>query len=467
MTRKVIKQGRAPDLLEPSRISLVGKPATRAGFKILRNDSQEAETVPAKTSQDSTKIMRVEFPAGTDETTITDVIGKMGVSMVRKTSEEEETAIVMVKEGATLDGSENLTKLTLSNGVHVFVDMATMPAQRAESITGVTVCELQFPTEWEVSRVEEWLKEKDISYLEDVSRSDEEAHHVILRANPAEAELKSIAIADEVKAVIHRSEENNVPVAIYNGVVEASYGSYGWGIIDFNQYMANEEFRQGFWNASYAFREVVESIMLYSELSIDERTALLQNAIQSFSKYLTGLLQNLPKGVQVSQTEQRSESDMALSNQKKPAESVARSEESPDAAQSGTAATGETAGEQVTQTESQADTAAAAAATEGNETISRAEVKRMIEEGFAGLADTVTAKLSATLKTEVGEAIARSEENTKQTLEGLQTTLGSMQKTVEEMGGTVVVRSEEAHRSSEQHAAPADVFTGVFGGRRQ
>lgn len=441
--RTVIKKAQMLEVQEehPKRITLTGQPANRSAFKIVRAEDTSIQNIPAKSI---TPVQLVVFPKGYSSEAIVALRNSMELDdeevfrteMIDKDGEQFNTVI---RSGVAYEDAVKYTKFEMQDGVQVYSVIDSKVMQRSDkSITNIALSGMVFDSGKSVDEVEIWLSERSINYDIEKSYSDNEGHHVVIRSEiPEGAEIKSVKIEDGITALIHRAENMDMPAAVSTSVNEASYGSWGWGILDFNQYIANDSFREGFYEAQEALDEVIRNIMLHSELPIDERTTLMQNAIDAYRAFLTGLLQQLPKGAVL----QRSE-DVKMLGKNKDIEKVDGSTENV--------------------TERNEETVNA----EIQNPVTMEEVKVAIQEAVTSATTSMMANIKGLLDGQVETLAARSEKATTDRLVPVLNSIEEIKRSVDEVNGSVVVRSDSQPLNSGKNVTKApvvDVFSGVFG----
>jgi len=191
---------------------------------------------------------------------------------------------------------------------------------------------------------------------------------------------------DGATVTLAQTQDSDIPTRIYRSVIEEAYGSWGWGMIDFNQAMADAIFTRDVSEANRMLWDILDNILFYSYLPLADRQALVMNALNQFAVWLANLMSALPRAM----TEPNVTVD--LNSQGTRDDNAAPSENSPSEETKETADMGKKPDEQKAQ------------GTENQETVERQDPDASEKE------TTVTETEETTQRAEVTEEVAEDTE---------------------------------------------------------
>lgn len=287
------------ELVEPEYITLTGLPANRSGFKVVRgeekNMSQSTERVRKRAKRVDNRLMSIIFPSDMDKAEVQESVEAFGM---------EDYSILYDEDGEfyyaqRVDADKDAPTVEIPFGKGMTAVIAEESVARADAtISGVTVVGFEFDEQFEsTGKVEEWLAERGVSVGDNTIEQVEGGHIVSRHDAPEDALVKKLPIGGGVTATVARTTRTDVPMKIYRSVIEQAYGNWGWGHLNFGSALADPAFTDQSWDAIYVLRDVLENIILYSGLNLDERKTLVQNACDQFTAYLTSLMDALPREV--------------------------------------------------------------------------------------------------------------------------------------------------------------------------
>ena len=288
-------------LEKPEFISLVEKPANQTGFKVIRNQSG-ADNMAYKDRNRRTRVRKrsdkgllaIEFPEGVSREDAEEIFDSFGLG--------EDYILDVADDGTyyarrTTTDAESIsgTPVSLGNGYTAYIAEESI-SRSDNTIAGVTLVGLEFDENFsEVGEVKAWLEEREIqcSDVEEYEGGFAVQRHEV----PDKTEVRKVRLDVGVTGVVAKTKDTDVPVKVYRSVIEQSYGNWGWGHISFATALADPAFTDATWDAIYVLRDVLENIILYSGLPLDDRKTLAQNACDQFTVYISGLIDSLPRGV--------------------------------------------------------------------------------------------------------------------------------------------------------------------------
>lgn len=456
---KIVKRGSLRMLKEPKFLSLVDTPANRTGFKVIRDDNKMASNLKF-TKREDAPLLSIMLPSEASESDAYDLMEVFGLGEEYEVAQREEGGY-MLRRKTNFDGV-SATEFGLGDGLTAQVDSASLAARGDhKGKGGVVVTSLEFQSEYfsELNDVQGWLRGKDVDFKEGGVEVVDGGFIVTRHDVPQGVETKKVAIQDGVTAIIAQAERADIPVGIVSPVSEYSYGNYGWGQLDFAAAMADPEFTSASWNALSTLGQVLEDIIFYSYLNVEERRVLIQRALGQFGDFVNGLLDALPKEVLIQiRSDKRNRKEFAMiavddKNSgmpagKKPTEATAEEAARADEQQSEQTAASD-AGNEATGSEEEAQRTDAQAGTETTDenasgaTASDEDAARTDDKGAAA-----TAAEEESASTATGEFVTRSEleEVVKGAVGETTAALGSLQEMMSKLVETV----GEVKRSSEE-----------------
>lgn len=486
---------------DDNMVTLTKLPANRAGFKIRRSEEEDdmLDIDKAKRGgkyegkgrkrkkRTDTGLLSLVLPTDATQETADEIIEKYGLTEDYELQRTDDGTYVLVRRGADMD-IEFPTHIQLGGGIVAQVDPAVF-ARGDTSRGGVTLVRIDFDGK-DVAEVKTWLDEFGVDYpVKGVEQVD---GGVIVTRHDHDGETKRLRLAEGVTGYVARAEQNDVPVKLTRTVVDLAFGQWGWGHLDFGAALADPEFSMQSENALFALRDVLENVIFYSGLPLDERKTLIQSATDQFATFMSNLIDTLPTqvldvGKQARAEARKEESSMATKDQDAKREDGKPEDQTASAASEGdetkrddegseektaleaAAAAGEGEGSE----EAKEGEGEGAAATSDDDTpVTRGEVQTMVTEAVTAAVEPVTKRADEhgeTLKT-LQETVARSAEAVEKLANGV----GGLQKSIEDIGGETVARSDDGDDeggvdglNDEQKAAIAkraeDPFSGMFG----
>lgn len=329
-SKKRIRTGQLNTLAEPNFVSVVKTPANRSGFKVIREDSNSALSNLVKESQSSTKTKRkdsellsIDLPAGVTRDTAEEILQTYALQEDYEIVESN-GAFSLRRSGAEASSLENTTSISLGDGVFARIERSDVKKSKTP---GVQLVRLDFSGDGyrSVDSVKDWLAENEIDFADGgVAKTD--SGFSVTRIDVMN-DAKEINLSDGIIAQVVRSEETDVPEKVYRNVVEAAYGNYGWGHLSFACSLADPAFTDNSWDALWALRDVLENVVIYSGLPLDERKRLMHGALDQYADYMDLVIDALPTTVlELSRSgiekTKREDSPMSKKDEVKPADDV-------------------------------------------------------------------------------------------------------------------------------------------------
>lgn len=287
-------------------MTLAKKPANRSGFKVIRADETEKEPMTAthhterkrrpksnKKRDDSLYMIRMPEGISIDEAeTYRDAFG---MTEDYEVVQADTGWIFLVRKGLPNYNEIVGQTVDMGNGFLATVDSEAFAgsATRKDGQHGVKLVELQLDG-YDLPAAKTWLEGNDVDFKEGgVEVVD--GGVIVYRHDYEKADGRKVRIGEGVVGIVVRAADNDVPVHLYRAVIEESYGYHGYGLLDFAQFLASPYYTDATWDGIYALREVLENVTLYSGLPLDERKALVDNAIEQFRNYYQALIDAMPR----------------------------------------------------------------------------------------------------------------------------------------------------------------------------
>lgn len=440
-------------------VTLTNRPANERPFVVVRSASDDEQTEVAAPPA----AKRIVRPAKRSENPVLSIIFPV------EYTKEEVLAILLeyAMTDYTITGGENgcycatrsdlqsiadrtTTSIKLnSDGVIAMIDANEYPVKRAETKDNLTLVAYEFDAKrFDKDAVNAWLVKNSVDSPQDsVENPSGDAFTVKRSEVAAETEVRRVELEEGVTAVVIRSEVCCVPDPFIAVVNEKSYGSYGWGHLDFNASMADREYSRVMDDAQYKLSEVLRQITMGCGLELDVRKQLVDRALAQYGEFVKQVIDALPR--QVMLLVNRAADETKGSNTMTTAEQAAAA-----AAKNDTPVTRAEIAELITSGVAAAFAAqrteaapAAAAATEAAPAAAAAttavEATRS-EEGTGAAAAApaaaaaTTAAVAAPAAAEAASSISRADMETM-----LAQAVAPLNAKIEEMSNTVIVRSDK------------------------
>jgi hypothetical protein len=531
-------------LADPQMITLTGLPANRAGFKVIRSATGALEHIPESTEEEDMldfqkrtrargttakktaapkveKIKRVDtglltliLPEGATEDDAAGVIEQFGLTDDYTIVRDDNGRISLVRKEEEGAEAPVGVEVALANNMSAIVDTSMFRSDRTtedktEDGSGLVVARIDFNIAHgfeTLENIRDYLTENEIDYLKDgVEQVD--GGVIVHRAEDYDGKGVKIELAPGITAHVIRGEADNVPRAIRRAVVDAAFGNFGMGHLDFSAALVDPEFSSQAGNAIFQVSDVFDNIVFRSGLPLEERKTLIARAADEFVGFMSGLMDavgdmgfasasrserfgdketdsgakaEIPNGAVTDNTQRAQhpgtcpDGQHMVDGQCVP---VAREDEGDDA--SGKDAAGEDGSTETLAQEATArsDTDDESGAKDDSQNDGDGE------GGKAPVAETITRKDMQDMVTTALEAagttfgetlkgIVDSNEETTKRLDKALKTIESLEGKVQQIGDTTVARSDEddggsadvdAGTGEEEEDRVANVFKGAFG----
>lgn len=285
------RDGQLLDLQEPQFLSIVKAPANRTPFKVVRDDGGTRRR--RRQTADAKALLTVTLPEDVTMERAEEIFDKFGLNRDEYEITTGEDGRISYRRNNTT-GDEETVSINMGNGVvaQIRAESLTRGMPVAEDHPGITVLRFDFETR---DAGIGWLKDHEID-AEGIWLELEESvtfcrHDVMPPEDAIEFEV------DGVSVTVAQTREDDVPVRIYRQVIEEAYGSHGYGMINFNQAMADIEFTRDAREANYLLWDILDNILFYSYLPLADRQALVMNALNQFAVWLSNLMSALPRAM--------------------------------------------------------------------------------------------------------------------------------------------------------------------------
>lgn len=296
-------------LEDPKFLTLTKNPSNRRGFKVIRSDplpdvaDSTPRSVRVRTKRaDLPGLLAISLPEGLDEEGVDGVINQFKLGDDYKVQDVDGQR-VLVRNSADATSLEDYAPVRFGDYT-AYLDKAHLYARSdAEgSSTGVTLMRIEFGEQvGGEENVIRWLEDNEI-----VKPAEEIAGLEILQDGGAvftrhevpegvEAVTNRVRFDDGVYGYVALTEQTDLPSSVERSITETAYGQWGWGSLDFVQSVADVSFSERVSEAVSSLNSVLDNVLYYSGLTVDERRKLVQDATTSFSTYVVGLLDSLPR----------------------------------------------------------------------------------------------------------------------------------------------------------------------------
>ena len=301
--REVVqKEAQLMDIDKPQFLTLTKHPANRSGFKILRSDGTGTTKARKKRTEHS-GLLAIVLPSGLSDEQIDDIVDGFNLGDAYSIQQYDDNTKILTRSDVTVaDGFNDAVPISF-NGYMAYLDPQNLTMRSDEKDkeptdpTGVTLVWVEFDGQiGDEEAVNEWLSSRSIGgSSSDLQILEEGGAIYTLHEPSADIPVRKVRLDDGVYGYVAPSESDDIPSSVYRSIVETAYGSWGWGSVDFVQAISDREFSEMISEARYMLNEVLDSILYYSELTLDARKTLVQNATSSYAAYITGLIDSLPR----------------------------------------------------------------------------------------------------------------------------------------------------------------------------
>ncbi|RLA05765.1 MAG: hypothetical protein DRQ47_00300 [Gammaproteobacteria bacterium] len=479
---------------DPKFLSLVKTPANRSGFRIIRSDAEAEDGGKFKAK----RARRIDSKDGMLFIALpTDFTEEQAMEVMTQFSLEEDYELNME------DGQVRLIRSDL-----IGEEMPTTVAIRLDDISTAYVSESSFSNtlalrsdstiggavlsgiefEGHSDRdVEKFLEKHDIPIDEkNIERIDDETFYAPYKEASSNVRPDRVNLADGVNALIYRAETNDVPGNIARGVIEESYGSYGYGQLDFFASLCDEMYTDAAYDAVRTLGDILRQITIYSGLNLSSRIDLMNNALSQYGFYMAELMNSLPRSVvsvmtsDISKTSDKEETTMAGETKKddatteteiKRSDDVVADTESKEDDKSSTEDKNETTNKREDDATGDKDSKSADEDKVDDDVLKRSDIAAIVEQA-------VTAAITAVRKdntSEAGEVDDKTSDDDDKSESGetakredtaitkLAESVESLANKVEELGDTSVVRSDSNGAAGTEEGS---VFQGAIFGKK-
>lgn len=462
-------------VVTPQFVTVTKTPANRRPFKLIRKDTEDAMSKANKPvvaprsprvrrSDATNKVLGIVFPLGTAEDTAVTRLDDLGFNEAAGyTISVDDDGLIQARRSDIPEGARTSEMVISEDGVRAIVvraEAADAPESQPLVVTQIHIDGL------DEQQIQSVLARCDIDTSAVTIDTPAEGKTVIVRKDVEEGtDTRLIPVEEGVVFQVARADVEDIPEGYVLAVNEAAYGRWGWGQLDFLASMQDKLVSEALDDANYRFRNVIDNILFYSDLTLEAKKALVTRSTEQFKNYINGLLDTLPGRVllaigqiQRSDTAQTKENPMGTkTTPETPAVTPAGDAEVTKVERSDAPADG-------TETPSTppADTVTDAPEGEQTLTITRADLDDLLEKAVAKGIESGKAQVQRadgeTVETQT-EATDEAVPLTRSDLEALNKRLDNLVIVRSDSGdGRVVVRADaaEVKRSDE------DIFSGAL-----
>lgn len=316
-TRKVRRKetaGQLNKLNKPEFVTVVDVPANRTGFRMVRGEEDAGKPAAAlkvvtegirKRKRSDANLVSIVLPQGIDRSVAEEVVEMFALGEGYALIEEDDSFIIR----RTNASDKETFAIDMGEGFTANIDAASIaradtpppnpgkgdqrPGEGVEK-NAISLVRVDFDEKVfaEPADVAEWCTMNGLP--SDNVVENEDGYFSVNRYD-TEAQTRVVRLGDGVVGYVIRAERADVPEPLYSGVVSEAYGSWGWGQLNFAAAMADPRFTEQSWDALYVLRDVLENIVFYSSLPVDERKGLVKGACDQYVAYMGQLIDALPK----------------------------------------------------------------------------------------------------------------------------------------------------------------------------
>lgn len=458
MTRKRRKVN-LTDISDPRGITLTKSPANLSGFKIVRSNSLEKRS----------DLRAIVLPEAADKTFIGKVIEAYNLGETYSLREDAGAQYLAINGFST---DEVVVPAPLGFGLTGLIAMESVeqaqphaPVSRSDK-QGKNEIDFKHPelvslslakTHFEDAKAAAlWIEENAIDTDEAIASQTKEAF--VFRFSKQD-NAAPVDLGEGISVEIAPKQGGKLPSSIYRNVLHKTYGYEGmWDFIDFAHASANPGYIESSETAIRTLCDVLHNILLYSDLSVEEKKVAASSAVSSFESYTLNLLNSLP--------EPQIKLERHLPTRSTETKSMTEKAPAPTAEE-----------QEVTRSETQeAETTEETATADPSDTItvSRSELQDLVreclisvkmdkEDDTASAADSEEATKEAQ-RSDPMDIISSAMEKLAQTTETLAQRMQAVEENItkEQEDSVTVARSKE-DETEQQQQETASVFKGVFG----
>lgn len=291
---------------EPQFLTLTKNPANRAGFKVLRSDphpdtlDQAPRMARIRTKRaDHPGLLAIRLPEDVTSDNVDGFVDKFKLGGDYKVTEVE-GRVLLVRNGADVGHLPDAIAVPFDDCTaylsHSNVAMRSVNSGK----TGVTLMQVTFSSGFgDAQEVQQWMDDHGIGAGSSCEAEVQEDGSTIVSRHDMPKDDKIpvnlVKIEEGVCGLVCPTEGVDVPTQVYRSIIETTYGNWGWGSLDFVQAVADQQFSGMARDAVSLLNDVLWEILFYSDLPLDDRKLLVQNAANSFSAYLIGMIDALPQ----------------------------------------------------------------------------------------------------------------------------------------------------------------------------
>jgi hypothetical protein len=285
----------------PKALTLCDVPANQRPFPVIRSDEGAPAAKPpriVRAKRSVNPVLGLTFPAGTTEDDAVALLATFEMSdytlMV-----DEQGAYTAIRSDLQSIATETTDIKINKEGVVARVDASQYKITRADSTDNLRLVALEFDAKrFDADAISSWIAENKVDSAQDAVENADSSSLTVKRHDVAEGtEVRKVQLEDGVTAVIARSDVADVPAGFAVAVNETMYGNWGWGHLDFNASMADVEFCRVMDDANYRLMRVLNSIMLDSQLPLEQRKALVDRALSQYGDFVKNVIDALPRQV--------------------------------------------------------------------------------------------------------------------------------------------------------------------------
>jgi hypothetical protein len=463
-------------LVEPNFLSIVRSPANKTPFKVIRSAPEDGIA-----ERGDVGLLSIEFPLGIGQEEADALLSLLHLGEDYELATSDSGRFYLRRAGVPDELLAKTTRIDMGHGFSASVVVEFSENTESSSLVdaGVQLLRMDFDREaFTLEQVKDWLEKNEIDFQPNGVVCSERT--ITVQRHDCGEELQSVQIMPGVHGAVRRAAVSDVPEKVYRQVVEAAYGNWGWGQVDFRAAIADREFSEEAPEAVSVLSDVLHNV-IWSNMTLAEKKALARQACAQFADYMDGLIDALPTDV-VEQIRSTNSQETTQMPSAKKEEDIQRQDAAGATDESQNAAA-EGAAENLTGTD---------ATPAAEETITRAAVEEIVKAAVAESMTAVTEMISG-LKTELTSRQDQKEDEPKSDaspasasgketigafgemlkditdkVERMSEAFSAMKGELEELAGTTVSRSDSGDVSpgeTQVQRSESSPFKGIFGSR--
>lgn len=240
-------------------------------------------------------VLRLTFPAGTEESSVNESLKQYGLTGY--TVQSEGGVFTATRSDLKSISSDTTMQIKLSEDGLIATVARQTASLEAKPVKGaVAIARMEFDgSKFTLEEVKQWVAENSVDGTIQEPQNEGDCYVVRRSEVPENEETREMSLEDGVIAVVVRADVMSVPAGFVAVVNETAYGNWGWGQLDFAAALADQEFSEAMRESLSLLNDVLRNIVIYSPLPLDVRKELANRALSQFGEYISTVMDSLPR----------------------------------------------------------------------------------------------------------------------------------------------------------------------------